>query len=105
MFQSQRDLYRPKARAGLILIKDTTGALGNTGGMQNAAQSSSRASSAHQADDLLETARTFFLLAGNATAPADVVRYAAIGRDYLERAHAAASVDVIGPMPRNRDLP
>jgi hypothetical protein len=79
-----------KIPRGLIGIKDTTGGFGNTGGMPNTACSRKPS---HHADDLLEKARQSFLLAGKADVTADVERYAAIGRDYLERAHAAARVD------------
>jgi hypothetical protein len=74
----------------LIRINDTTGGFGDTSGMPNTAYSRKPS---HHADDLLEKARQSFLLAGKADVTADVERYAAIGRDYLERAHAAARVD------------
>ena len=58
--------------------------------MQNAAlrQSDDRPA----AEQFLENARRSFTLASGAAAKADVDHYAAIGRGYLELAHAAARV-------------
>jgi hypothetical protein len=87
----------------LIRIKDTTAAAGDITVMQNAAQKILRAHPTHQAEDLLENARKSFMLADKAEATADILRFAAIGREYLERAHAAARVDEQQPMRRNWD--
>jgi hypothetical protein len=73
--------------------------------MQNVARICLRAHSTHQAEDLLENARKSFMLAGRAEVTADIVRYAAIGREYLERAHAAACVDEQRPVPRSWNVP
>lgn len=87
-----------KSPAGLIRLKDTTHALGNTCEIRNATRICSPASQTHQAENLMENARKSFMLAGAAHAPADIVRYAAIGRAYLERAHANACIDEQRPI-------
>jgi hypothetical protein len=73
--------------------------------MQNAAHKILRVHPTHQAEDLLENARKSFMLAGTAEASADILRFAAIGREYLERAHAAACVDEQQPVRRSWDVP
>jgi hypothetical protein len=57
------------------------------------------------AEEFLQNARKSFILAGRAAAKADIERFAAIGRDYLELAHAAARIDEQQPAKRIWDLP
>jgi hypothetical protein len=52
----------------------------------------------HVPEELLQNARKSFTLAGRAQVKADVERFAAIGRDYLEMAHAAARIDYQAPI-------
>jgi hypothetical protein len=69
--------------------------------MQNAALRQYR----DNPEEFLQNARRSFMLAGRAVARADIERYAAMGRDYLELAHAAARVDEQRPAKRFWDLP
>jgi hypothetical protein len=87
----------------LILVKDTTRNPGHCPAMQNAALRQPRDNP--PAEELLQNARRSFILAGRALAKADIERYAAIGRDYLELAHAAARIDEQRPAKRFWDLP
>jgi hypothetical protein len=71
--------------------------------MQNAALRQPRDNPS--AEEFLQNARRSFMLAGRAVARADIERYAAMGRDYLELAHAAARVDEQAPTKPFWDLP
>jgi hypothetical protein len=87
----------------LILIKDATRIVSHCPPMQNAARS--QYNDNPSAEELLQNARKSFILAGRTAVKADIERYAAIGRDYLELAHAAACIDEQRPAKRVWDLP
>lgn len=71
--------------------------------MQNAALRQPRGNP--PAEEFLQNARKSCVLAGRAVVKADIERYAAIGRDYLELAHAAARIDERQPAKRFGNLP
>lgn len=61
-----------------------------------------------EANHFLQDARKSFRLASEAKGPAEIERFAAIGRDYLQLAHKAAELELKpkhGPQPSLRRLP